>query len=504
MFADAATEDFFSARLDHMIDLRHSLVVLASRMPWQQIEASVSHLFSRRAKTGEALPELDLFGEKITRSAKASNAGRPRVPLRTMIALLYLKHAFDLSDEALVERWADSPNMQYFSGQAYFEPRLPCDATTLIKFRRLLGEEGVEELLAQTVNLALSLKLIPASALATVIVDSTVQEKAVAHPTDARLLEVGRAKLVQAAKAVGLELKQTFAKEGKHLGFKAGRYAHARQFNRMRAVIKRQRTVLGRLVREVGRQEVAEPTTPAGRAAHQLLCESMDKAQRLIDQTASRKNHSGQPKLYAWHAPEVECIAKGKSRKPYEFGVKVGIAMTLQHNLIVGAKAFAGNPYDGNTLRAQLEQAAILMQDTGVKPLTAYVDLGYRGVDADNPGVAIKHRGKRKTLTPKEWKLLRRRQAIEPIIGHLKGDNRMERCHLKGTQGDSLHAVLCAAGYNIRWLLRMIAKKGVTFFLWRLYLRLSLVARGTLCNAFAMMKSGSWASPGTANLGWVR
>ena len=162
--------------------------------------------------------------------------------------------------------------------------------------------------------------------------------------------------------------------------------------------------------------------------------------------------------------------------------MKVGIAATLKHNLIVGARAFVGNPYDGHTLREQLEQTAILMQDTGCKPATAYVDLGYRGVDADNPGVAIKHRGKYNTLTTQERKLLKRRQAIEPIIGHLKADHRMDRCHLKGEQGDRLHAVLCAAGYNLRWLLRMIAKKGVPF-LQRLYLR--------LCKAAAL--SPNWA-----------
>ena len=229
MSADAATADFFRARLDHMIDLRQPLVVLASRMPWQQIEASLAHLFSRKAHTGLAMPDLDLFGEAALPAARQSNAGRPRIPLRTMIALLYLKHAFDLSDEAVVERWSDSPNMQYFSGMAYFEPRLPCDATTLIKFRRLLGEEGVEELLSQTITAAVSLNLIPAAALATVVVDSTVQEKAVAHPTDSKLLETARSKLVAAAQDAGIELKQTFAKEGRLLRFKAGRYAHAKQ-----------------------------------------------------------------------------------------------------------------------------------------------------------------------------------------------------------------------------------------------------------------------------------
>ena len=473
MFADAATEDFFRARLDHMIDLRHSLAVLASRMPWQSIEASVAHLFSRKARAGQALPDLDLFGEAPAPLARTSNAGRPRVPLRTMIALLYLKHAFDLSDEAVVERWSDSPNFQFFSGQAYFEPRLPCDATTLVKFRRLLGEEGVEELLAQTVNLAVSSKLIPAAALASVVVDSTVQEKAVAHPTDSKLLETARAKLVSAAQDAGIELKQTFAREGRLLRFKAGRYAHAKQFKRMRRTIKRQSTVVGRLVREIERK-----ASVLSNAVRQTLGEALAKARRIAEQSRSRKNTSGIPKLYAWHAPEVECIAKGKSKTPYEFGVKVGIAMTLRHNLIVGAKAFTGNPYDGHTLREQLEQAAILMQDTGMRPTTAYVDLGYRGVDADNPGVAIKHRGRFKTLNAQERKLLKRRQAIEPIIGHLKADHRMDRCHLKGEQGDRLHAVLCAAGYNIRWLLRMIAKKGVAF-LWRLYLRLCVAAAGS-------------------------
>jgi IS5 family transposase len=151
--------------------------------------------------------------------------------------------------------------------------------------------------------------------------------------------------------------------------------------------------------------------------------------------------------------------------------VEVGIAATLKHNLIVGARSFAGKPYNGHTLNEQLEQASILMQDTGQRPQTAYVDLGYRGVDADNPGIAIKHRGKFKTLAGNERKLLKRRQAVEPIIGHLKADHRMDRCYLKGETGDRLNAVLSAAGYNIRWLLRMIAKKGVAF-LFRLYLRL--------------------------------
>ena len=155
MFACPATEDFFRLRIDQMIDLRHPLAVLASRMPWQQVEASVANLFVRKARVDVLMPDLDLFGEKATRAATGSKAGRPRVPLRVMISLLYLKHAFNESDEGVVARWAESPRWQFFSGCAYYEDRLPCDATTLVKFRQLLGEEGVEELLAQTILVAI-------------------------------------------------------------------------------------------------------------------------------------------------------------------------------------------------------------------------------------------------------------------------------------------------------------------------------------------------------------
>ena len=181
------------------------------------------------------------------------------------------------------------------------------------------------------------------------------------------------------------------------------------------------------------------------------------------------------PKIYSWHAPEVACINKGKARTPYEFGAKVRIATSDQGNLIVGARTFGGNACDGHTLAEQLEQTTILLQDRGIKPDTVYVDLGYRGVDHDNPGVQINHRGKKRQLNEAELRLLKRRQSIEPVIGHLKHDHRMDRCHLKGETGDRIHAVLCAAGYNIRWLLRMIVKNGIGLF-WGLVF-------GTLYNA---------------------
>lgn len=160
--------------------------------------------------------------------------------------------------------------------------------------------------------------------------------------------------------------------------------------------------------------------------------------------------------LRGGHAGNGVSLPDGKARKPYEFGVKVGMAVTHKSGLMVGARSLPGNPYDGHTLAEQLEQVRNLYQDLGVEPKTAVVDLGYRGVDADNPGVEILHRGKFKSLTALQRRWLRRRQAIEPAIGHAKADHRMDRCWLQGSTGDALHALSCALGYNIRWLMRAL------------------------------------------------
>ena len=240
-----------------------------------------------------------------------------------------------------------------------------------------------------------------------------------------------------------------------------GLQGHAKQFKRLRKVVKRQRTILGVVIREVQRKLEAQAQAvaaggapemePTGATALGALKTLLERAERIRTQQRHDKN-----KLYALHAPEVECIGKGKARKPYEFGVKVSLAVTHKQGLMVGARAFPGNPFDGHTLSAQLEQTTNLLQDLGRQPKQAIVDLGYRGVDADNPGVEIIHRGKYKALTALQRRWLKRRQAIEPAIGHTKSDHRMDRCWLKGALGDALHAISCAAGYNIRWLMRAI------------------------------------------------
>ena len=466
----AQTADFFRARLDSMIDLRHPLAVLATRLPWTQLETSLAPIWQRASREGVLSEDADLFGVGGTRvAAGVSYAGRPRLPIRLMCALLYLKHAFNLSDEDTCERWAENVVWQFFSGMDYYEPRLPCDATQIGRFRLAIGEAGMETILKATIDTAVATNAIKPVEFERVIVDTTVQEKAIAYPTDARLLEIARHQIVKAAKGCGISLRQTFAKEGKALRFKSGGYAHAKQFKRLKRVLKRQRTIVGILIREVrgkiaAATQATDKTTNAANTTNTTsttalasLATLLERAERIRTQQKKDKN-----KLYALHAPEVECISKGKARNRYEFGVKVSLAITHKQGLMVGAKRFTGNPFDGHTLQAQLAQCNTLIKGAGTPIKQAFVDLGYRGVDKDNPGVQVVHRGRIKSMSQAEKKLLKRRQAIEPAIGHTKHDHRMIRCHLKGSIGDALHAISCAAGYNIRWLMRAIMRLGLT------------------------------------------
>ena len=496
-----ATDDFFRARLDGMVDPRHPLVVLASRMPWPQIEAALAPALAHKDRKGRTVEGADMFGPTLSvAGAGVSAAGRPRLPIRLMVSLLYLKHAFNESDESLVQRWSENVVWQLFSGLEYYSTKLPCDPAQISRFRKILGEAGVEQLLKTTIETAVAIKAVNKAEFERVIVDTTVQDnevaakahigaadvklrssgrshKAIAHPTDSRLLDVARRLVVRHAQRAGIALKMTYEREGKTLRRRAGGYAHAKQFKRLKTVVKRQRTILGVLIREVTRK-MEQMTTLAADIKAKLMT-WLERAERIRTQKTKDKN-----KLYAMHAPEAECIGKGKARKPYEFGVKASIAVTHRKGLVVGARTFPGNPYDGHTLAAQIEQTSTLLENIGVKPTTAVVDMGYRGVDEDVPSVQVIHRGKAKRLTAQQKTWLRRRQAVEPTIGHLKADHRMDRCWLKGTEGDALHAVLCAAGFNIRWLMRAIAEqaakaaKAFVFVLFRLWSWLQMALGG--------------------------
>jgi IS5 family transposase len=303
-----------------------------------------------------------------------------------------------------------------------------------VRWRQRIGEEGFEWLLEHSIQAALAAGVVKRHSLSTVVVDTTVQPKAIAHPTDSRLLNKAREQLVDPAQEAGIELRQSYARVGKAADAKAGRYAHAQQWRRMRREVKRLRTWLGRVIRDVQRK--------AGQITG-VLKTRIETAQRLYDQRRDSKN-----KLYALHAPEVECIAKGKARTPYEFGVKASVAVTAREGVVVGMRSMPGAPYDGHTLHSQLEQVEIL---SGVRPTMALADRGYRGVQPpEGVKLLLSHtRGLPRALK----KLLKRRQAIEPTIGHMKTDGLLARNWLKGSEGDAIHAVLCGAGHNIRLIL---------------------------------------------------
>jgi IS5 family transposase len=224
------------------------------------------------------------------------------------------------------------------------------------------------------------------------------------------------------------------------LAIQVGRYAHARQYNRMQGSLRKLKSRVGRIHRELIRQfELLPPE------AQQSGFELLQKVERILTQQPKDKN-----KLYSLHAPEVECISKGKARNPDEFGVKVSIATTLKEGLIVGMRSMPGNPDDGHTLYEALEQASILADH---RPKMAIVDKGYKGAAID--GIQIWRSGQRaqsKTLK----KMMKRRSSIEPAIGHMKMDGRLARNPLKGAIGDALFAVLCGAGHNLRLILRKL------------------------------------------------
>jgi IS5 family transposase len=361
--------------------------------------------------------------------------GAPGISTRLMVALHYLKYQHDLSDENVVAHWVENPYWQHFSGERYFQHRVPIEPSSMTRWRQRLGEAGAEQMLRATIETGMVMGAIRPGQLKRINVDTTVQTKAVRYPTDARLYHRCRERLVKMARREGLVIKQSYQHVGKRLLMQSSRYAHARQMQRARACTRKLRTQLGRVVRQIERQ-AAEPS--------EKLARLLETAHRIHAQQRHDKN-----KVYSVHEPEVQCIAKGKAGKPYEFGNKVSVAVTSRGGWLVGAKSFTANPYDGHTLAEQMKQVKKLIGD---KVSEAYVDMGYRGHDYE--GKATVHVDKRRRgRTPRPlWRWMKRRAAVEPSIGHLKTEHRLERNRLRGTCGDAINAVLAAAAMNFHKL----------------------------------------------------
>lgn len=413
-------DELFRMQLTNMIDMDHPLVKVAQLIDWSQFDEGFGRFYTQK--------------------------GRPGLPTRLLAGLHLLKHMEGLSDEAVCKRWVENPYYQYFCGEQYFRHKLPLDRSSMTRWRGRIGPEKLELLLAQTLAVAMQTNAVTPQAFERVTLDTTVQTKAVAHPTDSHLLMRGIELLNRLAKKHGIPLRQSFLRVGRRARRDVSRLIHGRGHKQAMRWVRKMRTWLGRLDRDIGRKIAGNATLEAAFAVPR------ERIARVLTQKAGDAD-----KLYALHAPEVECIAKGKARTRYEFGVKTSIAVTNARTaggqFIVGMQALPGSPYDGHTLTGQIAQVERL---TGVTVERAYVDRGYRG---------HKHQGKaqvyiahsRGIASPTIKRELRRRNAIEPIIGHTKSDGLLERNHLAGATGDATNAILVAAGHNMRLLIAWLA-----------------------------------------------
>lgn len=400
--------------LEKLLDLNHPLVRLAQVIDWKAFGTA--------------------FGSQY------AAAGRTSVPIRVIVGLHYLKMLFHESDDSVVAKWVENPYWQYFCGYATFQHRPPCHPSSLVTWRQRVEVTGFETLLQEVLTAAQTAGALKTEDLKQVTTDTTVQEKAIAFPTDAWLAHKARRALVRAAKRADVKLRQTYERESRRTLQQHGRYAAAQQFKRAARGTRHLRILLGRVIRDVERKCPA----PTGK-----LVVMLERAKRIYTQ----ERHTS-PKLYSVHAPEVECIAKGKIQKKYEFGCKVAVTTTTHSNWIVGIQAHHDNPYDGATLKPALEQVKRL---TSVTPEQVLVDQGFRGAEHHPAGLTVHIVRWIKTVTTTLKKLFKRRSAIEPIIGHAKADHGLDRNYLAGKVGDEINALLVGCGFNLAKLLRFFA-----------------------------------------------
>jgi len=416
----------FRPELTDIIDPDHPLVKLANVVNWKRMD--------------------EMLGDRY-----CPDNGRPGVSTRLMVSLHYLKYTHNLSDDDVVFGWVENPYWQFLSGMKFFEHTVPINPSSMTRWRNRIGEAGAEEVLKETIAAGLKLKAVKPYQLKRVNVDTTVQEKDVRFPTDARVYDRARQRLVDAAKERNIRLRQNYNRTSKRLLTQQSRYAHARQMKRAKKCTRTLRTYLGRVIRDIERKY------PEQDLELQTLLEI---GARIFHQKKEDKN-----KIYSVHEPEVECLSKGKAHKRYEFGCKVSVAATSRGGWFVGAKALHGNPYDGHTLKEALKQVERIAQ----RPEHAFVDMGYRG-HAYSGKVKVHvdkwHRGRTaKSL----WRWMKRRAAVEPGIGHLKREHRMDRNRLKGALGDRINAILSAAGINFKKLLGCAADFLRQIYSWLLF-----------------------------------
>jgi len=415
------TASLFNPRLEDLLDPQNAYYKLASKIDWDWLEEELGKEYSQKGRCG--------------------------VPTRLLVGLHLIKHTEGISDEKVCSDWVMNPYYQFFCGEDYLQHKLPIDRSSMSNWRKRMGEEKLEKLISETLRVACEVGAMRVQDAQKVIVDSTVMEKNITHPTDAKSALKALQQLAKLCREHKVSLRQTYEKEGKHLAIKVGRYLHAKQYKRARKALKKLKGRLGRVCREIIRKAYPDPALKA------IFLDPVKKASVIEKQSRASKE-----KLYSWHEPTTECIGKGKARQPWEFGVKVSVCTTAKRCaggvFVLASEALHGKPYDGHTLNRTLSTAHRI---TGVEARRVYVDKGYIGHDYDKKHRVFRSGQKRGVTNNPEVKAeLRRRSSIEPVIGHMKNSGHLRRNFLKGIEGDQANAVLCGAGQNMRLLLKWL------------------------------------------------
>jgi transposase, IS5 family len=412
---------FLNKSIEGFADMEHALILLSQNIDWEKIEIAFEGHYC-------------VYGRKAIRT-------------RLLVGLQMLRYMYNLSDEAICSMWVENPYFQYFCGEKLFQYKLPMDRSSMTRWRKRIGDEKMAEILTESLEAAKRVGALREKDMERVAVDTTVQEKAVDYPSDIKLSYDAIIDLGREAKKSVLTLKQNYRFIAKGLLIKASGYAHARQFNRLRTANKQMKNLLIKL-----RQRIDNAAVKAGIIAlPAVLTEKMEKANKVLSQTKETKD-----KLLVWHAPEVECIGKGKARAPFEFGCKVSLVTNINPakggHFILASRAIHGKPYDGHTLGGAI---ADMKDITGVEVKRIYVDKGYKGHDYEEK-LRVFISGQKRGAYGAIKRELKRRSVIEPIIGHAKSGHRLDRHRLKGELGDRINAIFAAIGFNLRQVLNFL------------------------------------------------
>ena len=394
---DSGQSDLFKARLDRIIDLRHELALLALAIDWAFLEASFGAVYS-------PVP------------------GQPPLPVRLMAGLAILKSMYNLSDEELTGRWVENPYFQYFCGEEFFQHKASFDRSSMTRWRRRMGEDRLNALVQESLAAAVKTKAMPAFRFCQVIVDTTVQEKAVAFPTDAKLAHRARERLVRLAKKYRVRFRQSYARVGKFALIKHQRYAHARQFKRAG----RSRTLKlswARHARHRARDRAAA-------ALQALPARALSRRPRADPET----RHNGGARFTPSMRPRWSASARARPTSPTSSASKSARnhAQSPGGQFVLHAKALPGNPYDGHTLATVIPA---IEKTTGATLARILADAGYRGHNAPPShkiGLYPRTETRRDRCHQKDYEAPRR--SVEPVIGHMKQDHRMGRNYLAGSQ----------------------------------------------------------------------